>query len=132
MKTEQAKVGDIIYHEDLNSLVCCRDKFFNHCLWDEHHQEHLSNPFRYYTVDNSGPFHTSSCKLNNTWEKFTVISARYGGGGGGTFGNDWPNAWQVLCSPIDNDNIVIAFNQMSTSFAHTIDEVIKFDNITEI
>lgn len=120
MESNKAVINDIIYHKDLNKLICCRDNYFNLCYDDETFQEHLTSKIKYYTLDNSGGFHTSDYKFNNTWEAFKVISAKFGGG---SESQGYPDAWNVICSPLDNPNVLISFNQLTNCFAHRLDTV---------
>lgn len=121
MKTDKLQDGQKFYHSDLNNLICCRDKFYNLCYGEEEYLKHKESDLRYYTVDNSGAFHTSSFKKSNSWKEFIVIDSRYDGGSSGY--DAYPDAWVVICKPINEPHIRIRFHQQTNCFAHTINEV---------
>lgn len=116
--------GEKFFHKDLNKLICCRDKHFNHCYDEGDYNKHLIDTTLHFTVDNSGSFHTSQYRLKNDWKEFIVIWSNYGGGGTGMGPHDiYPDAWQVYCSPVDHPNVLIKFHQETNCFAHTIKKV---------
>jgi len=121
MKTDKLQDDQKFYHSDLNKLVCCRDKFYNMCYSDEDYVKHTENKLRYYTLDNSGEFYTSRHKQENNWKEFIVIDSRYGGGSTGY--DSYPDAWEVICQPINEHEVRIKFHQKTNCYAHTIGEV---------
>ena len=124
MSKTKLEKGEIFYHADLNKLLLCRDEYFNHVYNEESAKEHLRNKLKYYTVDNSGQFHTTKYKFYNDWKKFIVVDAKFGGGGTGMGPHDiYPDAWEVYCKPVDVDGVLIKFHQQTNCFAHTINKV---------
>jgi len=118
------EIGERFYHSDLNKLILCRDKYFNHVYDEKTAKQHVKNEIKYYTIDNSGPFHSTNYKFDNDWKEFVVADAKFGGGGTGMGPHDiYPNAWEVYCKPINVDGILIKFHQQTNCFAHTIDKV---------
>lgn len=123
MSSKKLKTGERFYHSDLNKLILCRDEYFNHVYDKETAEKHQNNDIKYYTVDNSGKFHTTNYKFNNNWKEFIVVNSKFGGGG--TIGKYdlYPDAWEVYCKPINVDNVLIKFHQLTNCFTHKIDEV---------
>lgn len=124
MSNTKLEVGEVFYHKDLNKLILCRDEYFNLAYDRKDQESHLKNKIKYYTVDNSGKFHTTSYKLDNNWDRFVVVKSQYGGGGTGHGPHDiYPDAWEVICSPINDLSIQIKFHQQTNCYAHTIEKV---------
>ena len=124
MSNIKLEKNEVFYHKDLNKLICCSDEYFNMCHNKDEYNVHLKSKIKRYTIDNSGEFHTGNFKMNNQWKSFIVVNSKFGGGGTGHGMYDiYEDAWQVYCSPIENNNIIIKFHQLTTSFAHTIDKV---------
>ena len=116
--------GELFYHPDLNNLICCRDEFFNSCYNEDDYNAHLKNDKLFYTVDNSGKFHTTNYKYLNDWKEFIVVASNWGGGGTGHGIFDvYPDAWEVYCSPLENEKALIKFYQKTYCFAYTIEKV---------
>lgn len=118
------EIGEHFYHESLNNLILCRDKYFNHVYNDENLKIHKNNSVKYYTIDD-GPtsHHTTKFKYKNNWKDFVVVNAKYGGGSNTSHYNNYPDSWQVYCKPIGIDNVLIKFNQETNCYAHTINKV---------
>jgi len=121
MPKKEIKVGDIIYHKDLQKLLCCRDKYYNHVYDKTTFKEFNKNKIKYYTPDNSGDFHTTQFKKLLTADKFVVINIYQGGGGTGMGCHDiYPEAANIVCQPINNKEIFIKFHTNTNCYAHTI------------
>jgi hypothetical protein len=126
MNTQKLKKGNKFYHPDLNHLLMCRDRYFNHVYDKKDSLKHVENKIKYFTVDNSGQFHTTNYKSSNNWKEFIVVRARYYGGGFGYGPNDvYPDAWEVVCKPVGVEGVLIKFNQETNCYAHTINEVFE-------
>lgn len=59
-------------------------------------------------------------QVANTWKEFIVTDAHWGGG---DWKDNWPDAWIVKCSPVENLEVTIRFYQKSHCFKPTINEV---------
>ncbi len=121
MNKKHIKIGDNIFHSDLQKLICCRDKYYNHVYDEKEFKRFNKNKTKYYTVDNSGTFHTTKYKKSLTDNKFVIIDIYQGGGGTGMGPYDvYPDATNIVCQPTSNKNIFIKFHTNTNCHAHTI------------
>lgn len=119
MKSKKFSVGDIIYHPDLNKLLCCRDEYFNLCYNAYDFEKYLRNDHkRYYTVDNSGKFHSTNYKQINDFKRFKIIkidteinSTRH---------DPYPDCTFITCTLQNNSVFVVGFRLDIDCIAHSI------------
>jgi len=116
------KEGDIIFHEDLNNLILCRDKYWNLVYNDEDLAKFNDSEVKRFTVDNGGEFHTSRYEEGNTFNQFKVLSIDLGKDGYGHGYNDvYPAATNVVVCPVEDENYLIHFYTNTNCYAHRID-----------
>ena len=129
MNPKKLEKGDRFYHPALNTLLACRDAKFNLVYNEEDLIKFENGGIRHYLPNNSGRFYSTDYVYCNDWKVFEVIKSELGGWGSGQGVNDvYPDAWQVYCRPVDNETVIIHFNQLTTCMAYTIPEVMSVDD----
>lgn len=118
------KINDIIFHEDLNKLILCRDEHFNLVYDHEDFKKHQSSKIKRFTVDNSGHLYTTNFKAHNNYKKFKVLKLYSAGGGYGHGPNDYfPDCINVECCPIEDENYIIHFHANTNCYAHSLNNI---------
>jgi hypothetical protein len=118
MQNRQLKVGDIIFHKDLQKLLLCRDKFFNLAMKGYPEEWTVKDGYERYVPDNSGPFHQGDYKITNDFTEFEVKESFIHPASDGHYCH--PEYSVIICHPVNDDHFLIHVNLDNNFIAHTI------------
>ena len=115
---KKLNVGDIIFHKDLNSLLLCRDEFFNLAMVGYPEEWTTKDGYTRYVPNNSGEYHQGDYKVTNDFTKFIVKESFIHPGSDSYYSH--PPYPIIICHPISDDQYIIQVNLDNNFLDHTI------------